>query len=450
MTGSEIQSKKTQGIWRVLLWFRVLGVEALLALSAFLICAAFLLAGLKQLFPVGTMEMRFFDGRAALMSVSLEKSRGQFQMNFPENSSFSEASVSIATLSRVKNEVKYKKAEGIVWTRASAGFKLFERDAVQTLKNAKATITFDAENFLEMDENSLVIIRRMAGSRILRSRRSFMIVVNGRLRGRIDGSESGDVKLQIALPSGLAEINTGDSLNQKTEFEINVLPDTSTTVTVFTGLAKVSANGKTVSVNANETTEIKKIAAPATPKLILNPVSLNFPSSQKIYYYRDFPPEILFDWGESQKSKTYQLQISREVTFSQTILQETLPRSEFLYGNLKKGVYFWRVAAVDDKGVNGRWSAVRKIEVVQLLKPPYLEVSFPSKDEVINETTIVIRGKSDRQAKIYINGGVPQARDVEGFTHELSLKKGMNLILVESVDQAGNVSFERRLISRKY
>ncbi|MEC4678565.1 MAG: hypothetical protein VST69_07420, partial [Nitrospirota bacterium] len=92
----------------------------------------------------------------------------------------------------------------------------------------------------------------------------------------------------------------------------------------------------------------------------------------------------------------------------------------------------------------------RKIEVVQLLTPPRLVLSFPEKDEIINEAVIVVRGISDAQAKIYINGDDPEQRDAENFTHKLSLKKGMNLILVESVDQAGNVSFERRLISRKF
>lgn len=447
--GSQMHTKKPKGVWRVLRWTRALGAEAVWALVAFLICAAFLLAGLKQLFPAQTMEIRFFESDSALRAVSLDHGRGHFQMNLAQ-SPLSGNTASVALLSRVENEVKHKKADGIVWERASAGFALFERDAVQTLKNAQATITFDSENFLEMDENSLVIIRRLRGSRILRSRRSFMIVVTGRLRGRMDGSASGNVKLQIALPTGLAEIDTRDSLDQKTEFEINVLPDASTTIAVFKGVAKVSANGETVSVHANEVTKIEKKAVPVAPELILDPVLLNRPASQKIYYYRDFPPEILFGWGESSKGKEYQFQISKDVVFTKIRLHESQKKSEFLYGNLKKGVYFWRVAAVDEQGVLGRWSAVRKIEVVQLLTPPKLEVSFPEKDGIINELAIVVRGVSDRQAKIYINGDAPQERDAEDFSHKLLLKKGLNLILVESVDQAGNVSFERRLISRKY
>jgi len=442
-----IQSKKAQRIWQGLLWVRALGAEAVWALVAFLVCAAFLLAGLKQLFPVGTVEMRFFELERGLRAVSFENTRGNFQMTLLESPL---SSASVALLSQVKNEVKHKKADGIIWNRALAGVALFERDAVQTLKNAKATIMFDPENFLEMDENSLVIIRRLEGSRILRSRRSFMIVVTGRLRGRIDGSAAGNVKLKIALPTGVAEIDTRDSSDQKAEFEINVLEGASTRITVFKGSAKVSANGKTVEVKANEATLIEKKDDPVVPKAILNPVRLKTPRPQKIIYYRDFPPEILFGWGEIKRGKTYQLQVSKKTHFRNPVLSESLSKSEFLYGNLKKGVYFWRVAAVDDEGVIGRWSPVRKIEVVQLLTPPSLTVSFPSRDEIINKKTIVVRGISEREAQIYINGENPQARNAEAFSHEVPLKKGMNLILVESVDQVGNVSFERRLISRKY
>jgi len=449
VTRPQLRSIKSQRIWRVLLWGRALGAEAIWALAAFLLCAAFLLAGLKQLFPAGTMEMRFFESDSGPRAVSLENRQGHFQMNLAGGPS-SGVSASVAILSRVKNEVKHKKANDIVWDRTLAGFELFERDAVQTLNNAKATITFDPENFLEMDENSLVIIRRLGNPRILRSRRSFMIIVTGRLRGRIDGSASGHVKLEIALPTGIAKIDTRDSLHQITEFEVNVLEDASTTITVFKGFAKVSANGKTVEVNANESTLIEKKNAPARPTTILNPVGLKAPASQKIMYYRDFPPDILFDWQPMKQGKTYAFQISKKTRFENPVVSENLSKSEFLYGNLKKGVYFWRVAAVDGKGVRGRWSPVRKIEVVQLLSPPKLRVSFPSKDEIINEAAIIVRGVSDRQAKIYINGDDPQERNAEGFSHEVPLKKGVNLILVESVDQVGNVSFERRLISRKY
>jgi len=450
MSQKGIQSKIVRAFWSVLKWISALGAEAFWALAAFLVCAAFLLMGLKQLFPVGTVEVHFFETGDTLTPISLDNSRGRFQMNLARTQSSGGASAAVALLSRVENEVKHKKADGIVWEHAKAGFKLFERDAVQTLNRAKATITFDTDNFLEMDENSLVIIRRLGGNRILRSRRSFMVVVNGRLRGRIDGSGSGNVNLQIALPAGLTEINTRDSLDQKTEFEINVLPDESSTVTVFKGVAKVSANGTTVEVNANEVTTIEKVTAPAAPVQILAPVRLKAPDPQKIYYYRDFPPEISFAWQQHQHGKQYLLQIAREAKFGNPLLNESLAKSKFLYGNLKKGVYYWRVAALDDKGVRGQWSVAQKIEVVQLLNPPRLEVSFPEKDDIINQVSIIVRGVSDAQAKIYINGDDPSERNAERFAHELPLKKGMNLILIESVDQAGNVNFERRLISRKF
>mgnify|MGYP003393466034 CR=1 FL=1 len=457
MVQREPHSEKFRAFRLALKWVGTLGAEAVWALAAFLVCAAFLLAGLKQLFPEATSGMRFFETDAVLAPVSFERGSSRFEVNLPvagKGDAFDAFPGPVALISRVENEVKNKRAEGIVWERAKAGLELFERDAVQTLNNARATITFDTENVLDMDENSLIIIRRLGRSRMMRSRRSFMVVLNGRLRGRINGSSAGSgvgsVNLQIVLPAGLAEIDTRDSLDQKTEFEITVGSDDSATVTVFKGLAKVSANGKTVEVNANESTKIEKIQDSSSPEVILDAVALSGPADKFIYYYRDFPPEILFQWTLDKKARRYQLHISEKTSFSSLVLNETISETELLYGNLKKGVYLWRVAAVDGNGVTGEWSVARKIEVVQLLTPPRLTVFFPEEDGIINEEAVVVRGVSDPRAKVYINGDPPPQRDQGGFSHEIPLKKGLNLILVESVDPVGNVSFTRRLISRKY
>ncbi len=445
-------TKKTEAFPLLLQWAGRIGSDTLWAVSAFLFCSAILLFGVKQLFPEGDSGGLFFGQGLPLSQVSLKKGRS-FQLNVGENihganPAFGEEET--AFLTQIKNEVKNKRASGIVWENAQAGLKLYDRDAVQTLSNAKAVITFDQDNFIDMGENSLVIIRRLGRSRILKTRRSFMLVANGKFRGHVDGNNSGDISLQIALPTGVAEIDTKTSRDKKTEFEIHVLPDQSSTITVFKGQASVLANGKRVSIRANETTKIDAQLPPLPPRPVLSPVHLKAPFDQKIYYYRHVPPEISFTWTHTQKTGQYQLQIATDTSFHHRVFDEALGQSSFIHGNLKKGVYFWRVAAIDNQGIQGRWSPVRKIEMVQILKPPALKVLFPQKDEIVNHESIVVRGISDPNTQIYINGKILKPQNKRAFQEEVPLKKGINLILIESVDRVGNMSFERRLISRKY
>ena len=65
-----------------------------------------------------------------------------------------------ATVSRTRNDVKSKQAESIAWMSAEVGKQLYDRDAVQTLDQSEADISFDENTILGMGENSLLIIKK--------------------------------------------------------------------------------------------------------------------------------------------------------------------------------------------------------------------------------------------------------------------------------------------------
>lgn len=425
------------------------GSEAILVILAVLGCFGFFILALKQIFPEGDPTRFWFRQERDLLPVSAERGRGGIEMRLPAEEGRGPESALAAKLTFAQNEVKSKRSGGIVWSRAETGLSLFDRDAVQTLTRSSAVITFDEKNFLDMDENSLVIIKRLERNPILKERRSFMVVIDGSLRGRIDGSGSENLKLEIATPNAVAEVNTRDGKGPA-DFQVHVNPDQTSTLTVYAGMAKVRAQGVTVEVKENQVTRIGLNGAPEPPQSIQPPIGLTAPSFGAVSFYRDFPPEITFAWSPQEKARRYHLQIAREPSFRERVLDEITGRTAFLYGNLKAGKYAWRVASIDAEGVKGPWSEVREIEVVRKRTPPLLLLGYPKKDEVINRERIWVDGRSDADAKIYVNGKRVE-KDAEGrFKEEVRLKKGVNLILVESVDPAGNVSFEKRMISRKF
>lgn len=428
------------------------GSEAILAILAVLGCFVLFIFALKGIFPEGDPTQFWFRQERDLLPVSLEKRRGEIEMRLPGGGELSlEGNAALAArLTFTQNEVKSKRSDEIAWSRAQTGLPLFDRDAVQTLGRSSAVITFDEKNYLDMDENSLVIIKRLERNPILKERRSFMVVIDGNLRGRIDGSGPENMKLEIATPTAVTEVNTRDSRGRPADFQIHVNPDQTSTVTVYAGVAKVMAQGVTVEVGENQVTHIGLDAPPQSPQPIQAPVSLAAPSAGAVSFYRDFPPEITFAWSSQEKAARYHLQIARENSFRERVLDEITGRTAFLYGNLKAGRYVWRVASIDAEGVKGQWSAAREVEVVRKRTPPPLIVASPKGDEVINRERIWVDGRSEADTQVYVNGKRVR-KDAKGrFREEVPLKKGVNLIVVESIDPAGNVSFQKRIISRKF
>lgn len=426
------------------------GSEIVLAMLAVLACFAIFLFGLKQIFPAGDPTQFWFQAAREVSPVVLQKGR-EIRMNLPTPlPEEAEEGVLAARLTFVQNEVKNKKADGIVWTRAGEGLGLFDRDAIQTLSHARAVVTFDPQNYLDMDENSLVIIKKLERNRILKEKRSFMVMIEGSLRGKIDGSGPDNVKLEVATPTAVAQVSARDSQDRKADFQVHVNPDQTSTVTVYKGVAKVTAQGVTVEVKDNQTTRIGLTAPPEAPRAILEPVTLISPSGGEVYFYRDFPPEISFSWSAVEGAGQYHLQIAKEGTFRERVLDEVVSKTTFVYGDLRRGAYLWRVAALDAKRVEGAWSGARELEGRQSRTPPSLKILSPKSDQVINREKIWITGASDPRAKVYINGKKVVSDGDGRFKQEVPLKKGINLILVESVDSAGNASFQRRVISRKF
>lgn len=68
----------------------------------------------------------------------------------------------------------------------------------------------------------------------------------------------------------------------------------------------------------------------------------------------------------------------------------------------------------------------------QLFKPPFLEVTSPAADLTISETRLVIKGKSEPETDIRINGE-PVLADGEGkFEREIYLQTGFNTVTISA------------------
>jgi hypothetical protein len=72
-----------------------------------------------------------------------------------------------------------------------------------------------------------------------------------------------------------------------------------------------------------------------------------------------------------------------------------------------------------------------------LIKPPELIIEHPSEDLIINEGKILVKGKTQINAEVSINGGGVWLDEEGVFNQEILLQEGINVIKIIAVNKFG-------------
>jgi len=348
----------------------------------------------------------------------------------------------------IRNNVKSKRAEAIAWQSADAGKELYDRDAVQTLSRSAAEIEFDKNTVLEMGQNSLLIIKKMTHDPVFKEKRSFMVLVDGDLRGKLSGDDDGDsVHLEIDTPTAKVRTTGGPQGTGPVDFKISVNPDKTSTIAVYAGSAEVEAGGQMVTVGANQAAVVDHAGKVLDPSALPPPVNLKSPSEGGGYLYRDLPPRVQFTWQGQDAASEYRFMLARDAHFRQLVTDEIVAGNSFLHGNLHGDSYYWKVSAKSNT-VEGFFSEVRQFRVIQDRQPPRLEVRFPQ--DTVHSGRFLLQGRTEPGARIYVGGMQVQTSRSGKFEYPLVLKPGLNVIVVEAFDAVDNVSYRSKKVVSKY
>jgi hypothetical protein len=423
-------------------------VEGAVAMLLVLLFFSLVLSLLNTLFPSGTSlgEIIARQGRSGSADQS-DSSGRELQMAYGDGEWDASASGDpAAVLSWTRNTVKSKRASEIAWQAATEGNPLYDRDAVQTLDRAAAEIKFDESATLNMGPNSLVIIKRIARNPLLSEKRSFMVLVEGELRGMMAQSGSDSVYLEIDTPGAKLRTGSGSGAEGPVDFKLSVNEDKSSTVAVYQGSAEISAQGKTVVVNANQSTVIGLNQVPLDPRDLPGALQLKSPATGKRFYYRDLPPKIQFAWQAHPGASAYHFVLARDPYFRDIVTDDRFSGSQFSHGNLHKGVYHWKVSAMQDT-IEGVFSKTGSFQVAQDLTPPKLQVKFPP--PIIYQESYTLQGQTEPGAKVFIGGQRVRISAKGKFEYALKLNPGINVIVVEAFDSVNNAAYRSQRVNRK-
>lgn len=413
-------------------YLKVLDIGVLLAsLVVFLIFLALLI---RFVFPEGQRLGDLAAGSGAMITETDEV--GLVDISGGSVSNFGNF---VAQLADVRRDVRIRPADSIAWSDASAGVTVRNRDAVQTFSNSRARVDFTTDNELRIGQNSLVVFRSGAADPFLERRDPAIVVMNGELTGTVNADYGA---LGVQFPAGLVELAATGPTKEAVDFRIGVNPDGSSTIAIYSGQADVNIAGEHYRVGANQgLTILEDGRTPGTRTLPALPV-IRGPNNNAVAKFLAAPPRVEFAWNKVSNAQTYRLEIASDAGFEEILVDEYLSEPSFTHANLSAGNYFWRISARDG-WVLGPTSTPRRLRVVPDSMPPSLKVR-PIQLSASGQYSL--RGKTTPGASILVLGQSVSTTAGGDFEFLFSPDPGAQTIVVESVDEVGNVAYSSQVL----
>jgi hypothetical protein len=359
----------------------------------------------------------------------------------------------VATLVGMERSVKSKRAADLTWEDAAQNMPLYEDDAVRTLDKASATISFGSNDVVEVDQNALVIIkpRPKEGDQNAIS----LALLSGDLLDSLAAKPAPEQAKAIAAAAEQRQVTIRPMTpagggSAKTRIALKTLPDRSTTVAAITGTLKVvTPKGQEVVLKEKEVTRVTDQGLVAKPRLLPGVPALAFPEDEATYPFQRKVPQVEMRWQTAERGRRYRVVVATDSAFRRVFADERVDGTSLTLRNLQPGTYYWRVRAQDADGFEGPYSGVRSVRAIYDDSPPQMAILSPPEMFVSPAPTVDLKGKTERGARVKVNGQKVVVGPDGSFVHPLALKEGVNLVTIEATDPAGNSEYGRRVITYK-
>jgi hypothetical protein len=358
----------------------------------------------------------------------------------------------MATLVNMERTVKAKRASDLSWEDAQQQMPLYANDAVRTFDKSSATIAFGPNDLLEVDQNALVIIKpRPKGGD--ESEISLALLSSDFLDGLASKpAPEQDKAIQAAASARQLTIRPlpgSRKAGEKTRVAVHTLPDKSTSVAALSGSLKITGpKGNEVVLKEKMVTKITD-AGILQPRLLPGSPEPLFPADGATYGFQRKAPRVELKWRPTERARTYRVAVATDPQFKRIFVDEKVDGTSLPVRIQQAGTYYWRVRAQDADGFAGPYSAVRSVRADYDDAPPALAILSPPEMFVAPAPSVVLKGRTERDARVKVNGQKVAVGADGTFTFPLTLKEGVNLVTIEAIDPAGNSEYGKRLITYK-
>lgn len=422
-------------------WLTTRDLEMVVSIALVLLCFLVFLGILAWKFPEGTRLTDLIKGDAS-RGPSREESR-ELELDIGD---FGEKEF-VAVLSSIENKVKDRPRGEIAWHDSRPGQRLGHRQAVQTFRDSKATISFEEGHVLQLSENSLVVVKNTGSLTEDRRPRRALVVLGGRLDGQVASEEEESLSVELVARNGESRIRPRATRERPAAFTAVVGESEETTLSIHEGEAEIVSGDRKVVVTASHSVTMTKDREVTEPVPLPSPPELVAPEHGYTVRYGARPPEIRFAWRESSGSERYQVSVARDPEFRDVIYEGEVEGTELTHPSLQEGRYYWLVRGVR-AGAVGMPSGTRRLSLESDRVAPGLDLALPQ--GIVDAPEVVLKGSTDPGARVFVADRPVEVDSSGRFEHVVPLVRGANMIVVEAVDESGNTTYRSELIHARY
>jgi len=354
----------------------------------------------------------------------------------------------IARLTAVEGRVKVKPNAQDAWSDAGLAARLHVGDVVQTEARAGAEISFNSGSVVKVRSDSVVYIGGSAEASTAAWR-----VQSGRVNFSVSGQAT-----EIVTPTLRA------TAHENATGHIDVGEGGQTGVKIFAGRAELeTTQGQRISLQQNQAVLIDAAGRAGSTIELPPPPTLIAPAMRSRLTFVPAPdPSARLAWTEVKDGVTYHVAIDYNVTQANLLISAALEESGIAgtthdIKGLNLGRYFWRVAAVNQDGIEGAFSRVSQFSVVEpeaMVPPtpapspePAVALVLQAVDEV-SPGIVHVGGRAAPGATVTVNGTQVKVLP-DGSFSEFVRHAGLGELVVRATTEDGHFVEQSRAVTKR-
>ena len=352
----------------------------------------------------------------------------------------------IARFVGVEGRVKVKPNAKEAWADARLADRLHVGDVVQTEVRAGAAIQFNSGSLVNVRPDSVVYIGGSAEASTAAWR-----VQSGRVNFAV-----GDSQEDIVTPT----VRTTALQNATGNIDVGASGETG--VKIFRGQAEVeTTQGQRITLGENQAVQVDAAGQAGSRVDLPPPPTLVAPAPRaRLPLVAPPEPSARLSWNAVPNGVTYRVAMDYNVTQANLLLSAALDQpgitttTHDLEG-LTVGRYFWRVAAVNEDGLEGAFSRTSFFSVVEPETPkptPAPARGAPSLallavDEVA-PGVVHVGGRTDPGAAVTVDGTAVRVL-ADGSFSEYVRRSGSANLVVRATGPDGQFTEQARAVSKR-